>query len=278
VNASLSTAPRTLLLALILALPGCASQPPEGNGASGPWYDYNTLRVAENAEIFQKGYGSYVLTCDGSFTDEDGEIYRFHLRGIVSPLDLGGERFFLGAGHVFDMEREVALRGGSVTGSVIRPPVYYIDLEGERFLMTRVDDREHDFALFVQEGGRQFLGSRYRCGDSDGLRLGNPVLCWGMPLMEDFELSVGIVSALSAPRSLLEAGFPGSEAEDFFVSSMPSIPGCSGGLVYAFRDGVPEIVGMLVAGYTTINRSLVYKINSILRDAGVVVRGGRGGP
>ncbi len=271
---------RLLLLSGMLVLPGCASQQPADplprSLAQGRWYDYNTLRVPEDAQIFQKGYGSHVLHCEGSFTDEDGEVYRFHLRGIASPLDLGGERFFLGAGHVFDMEDQVALRGGLVSGSAIRPPVYYIDLEGQRFLLERIDDGERDFALFVQEGGRQFPGSRYRCGDSDDLRLGNPVLCWGMPLMEDFELSVGIVSALAAPHNLLDVGFPGSNADDFFVSSMPSMPGCSGGLVYAFRNGTPEIVGMLVAGNFTMSRSLVYKINSILRDAGIATHGRRG--
>jgi hypothetical protein len=272
---------RALLLGSILLVSGCASQPPAetraDSRAGSRWYDYNTLRVPEDAEIFQKGYGSAVLHCEGSFTDETGETYRFNLRGIVSPLDMGGQRYFLGAGHVFDLEKEIALRGAAAEGVGIHSPAYYVDAGGERFLMDRVDDGTHDLALFVQKGGGRFPGSRYRCGDSDDLRLGNPVLCWGMPLMEDFELSVGIVSALAAPRSLLEAGFPEANAEDFFVSSMPTIFGCSGGLVYAFRNGTPEIVGMLVAGYVGISRSLVYKINAVLRDAGIISRGGEGG-
>jgi hypothetical protein len=90
-----------------------------------------------------------------------------------------------------------------------------------------------------------------------------------MPLLEGFELNIGIVSALSAPRSLLQASFPEGEEDDFFVTSMPTIFGCSGALVYAFRDGTPEIVGMVVAGYININRSVIYKINSILRDSGL---------
>ena len=90
-----------------------------------------------------------------------------------------------------------------------------------------------------------------------------------MPFMENFELSFGIVSALTAPRSLMDAHFPEAEAEDFFVTSMPTIFGCSGAPVYAFREGEPEIVGMLIAGYINFKRSIVYKINSILRDSGL---------
>ena len=265
-----ATALGFLILAGLLALAGCASQRITTRAQAGSWYDYNTLRVSEEAEIFQKGYGSYLMHCEGSFLDEEGEAYKFHIRGIVSPIEIKGKTYFLGAGHVFDLEKEIILRGGSSTASKVRPPVYYLELNGNRYEMDKVDRGNRDLALFVQRGTRNdFPRSRYHCGNSDDLRMGNPVLSWGMPLLEDFELSIGIVSALSAPKSLREASFPESAAEDFFVTSMTSIFGCSGALVYAFRDGNPEIVGMLVAGYININRSMVYKINSILRDSGL---------
>ncbi len=228
------------------------------------------MKVSEQAEIFQKGYGSYILHCDSLYEDDDGEPARFHLRGIVSPIIVDGKTWFLAAGHVFDLEKEAALRGGSLSALNLRPPVYYLEADGRRYDLERVDPGTRDLALFVVRSGENgFPLSRYRCGNSDDVKLGNPVLSWGMPLMEDFELSIGIVSALAAPRSLKDAAFAESAAEDFFVTSMPTIFGCSGALVYAFRNGEPEVVGMLVAGYININRSIVYKINSILRDSGL---------
>jgi S1-C subfamily serine protease len=255
-----------------LVLQGCLTSLPQRvlpQAAGNPCYDYNTYRVSEQAEIFQKAYGSYVLHCDGSFVDEEGETFKFHLRGIASPIAVRDDTYLLAAGHVFDLAREVSLRGGSPDASAIRPPVYYVERNGRRYAMERLDAGTHDLALFRQRGGEPLPRGSYACGDSDDLRPGNPVLSWGLPLLEDFELSVGIVSSLAAPRSLLEASFPEAEAEDFFVTSMPSIFGCSGALVYAFRGGTPEIVGMLVAGYVNINRSIVYKINSILKDSGL---------
>jgi S1-C subfamily serine protease len=177
-----------------------------------------------------------------------------------------GKTFFLGAGHVFDPKREMSLRGCSLAGSAVRSCEYYLELQGRRYDLQRVDQGGRDVALFVaREDQADFPRSRYACGNSDDLRPGNAVLSWGMPLLEDFELSMGIVSALAAPPSLLAASFPEAAAQDFFVTSMPSIFGCSGALVYAFRAGQPEVVGMLVAGYVNINRSIVYKINSILK-------------
>lgn len=266
---------RLALLAALLVIAGCASQADRTRGTeasrapAGRWYDYNTLRVSDEAEIFREGYGSYLLRCDGDFQDETGEATRFQLKGLVSPIEVDGKVYFLGAGHVFDLEKAVSDRGGSAERSTVRAPAYYIELGRTRYALRRVDHGTKDLALFVQDGGTDFPRSRYKVGNSDDLRLGNPVLCWGMPLLEGFELSIGIVSGLAAPRSLLAAAYPEASADDFFVTSMPTIFGYSGALVYAFRGGEPEVVGMLVAGYINVNRSIVYKVNSILRDAGL---------
>ncbi len=267
---------RWVLLAALVVVAACATQGSDGRippGSprvpAGRWYDYNTLRVSDQADIFQEGYGSYLLKCDGTFQDESGETTRFQLKGLASPIDVDGKIYFLGAGHVFDLEKAISDRGGSAEHSTVRPPAYYIDLGGTRFALRRVDHGTKDLALFVQDGGADFPRSRYKVGNSDDVRLGNPELCWGMPLLEGFELSIGIVSGLAAPRSLLAAAYPEASADDFFVTSMPTIFGYSGALVYAFRGGEPEVVGMLVAGYINVNRSIVYKINSVLRDAGL---------
>lgn len=258
-----------LSLATLLFGQGCAFQKNTIQTSAGDGYDYNTLRVSNRAEIFSNGYGSHLLHCEGSFVDAEGVTFKFHLRGIVSPLELKGKTYFLAAGHVFDLAKEVSQRGASLAGAKLAPPVYYIETDTGRVELERVDRGTRDLALFVQRyAGYAFQPNRYPVGNSDDLRPGNLVLSWGMPLLEGFELSVGIVSALSAPLSLRAALYPEMAAEAFFVTSMPTIFGCSGALVYAFRDGNPEIVGMLVAGYININRSIVYKINSILRDSG----------
>jgi S1-C subfamily serine protease len=241
------------------------------SGSSGhKGYDYSTARVSEQAEIFQVGYGSYVLHCLGSIEDADGEVSNLHLRGLVSPIVVERRTYFLGAGHVFDLRKEMSTLGYSLAASISRPPEYYLERDGRRYDLVRVDTGTRDMALFVaREGQADFPRSRYACGDSDDVRVGNAVLTWGRPLMESFELSAGIVAALAAPPSLRAASFLEAAAEDFFVTSMPTIFGSSGALVYAFRGGEPEIVGMLVAGYVNINRSIVYKINAILRESGL---------
>jgi hypothetical protein len=231
-------------------------------------YDFNTLRLSAQAEILQPGCGSYVLHCLGCLEDGEGETQSFHLRGLASPIVVGGKTYFLGAGHVFDLQSQLPLRGVSLAGVTVRSCEYSLEFQGRGCALRRVDRGGRDLALFVAQDPADFPRARYACGDSDDLHLGNPVLSWGMPLMEDFELSMGIVSALAAPPSLLAAIFPEAAAQDFFVASLPSIFGCSGALVYAFRAGEPEIVGMLVAGYLNLNRSIVYKINAILRDCG----------
>jgi hypothetical protein len=271
---------RLLLAFFGLGLPGFVLAQPISSGqairtvsaqqAACRGYDYNTLKLSEQAEILQKGYGSYVLHCLGCLEDAQGVTESIHLRGLVSPIVVQGKTYFLGAGHVFDLKRELSTRGCSLAGATVRSCEYYLEFQSRRYYLLRVDPGGRDLALFVAcEDQADFPRSRYACGNSDDLRLGNPVLSWGMPLMEDFELSMGIVSALDAPPSLLAASFPEAAAQDFFVTSLPSIFGCSGGLVYAFRGGEPEIVGMLVAGYLNINRSIVYKLNSILRDCGL---------
>jgi hypothetical protein len=268
------------VVSLITGLPGfLLAQPVSSSGtirtanlprAANHCYDYNTVKLSEQAAILQNGHGSYVLHCLGELEDAEGETVSVHLRGLVSPIVVEGKAYFLGAGHVFDLRRDMSMRGVSLAGSTTRRCEYYLELRGRRYDLERLDQGGRDLALFMaREGQVDSLSGCYACGNSDDLRPGNPVLSWGMPLMEDFELSMGIVSALAAPPSLLAAFFPEAAAQDFFVTSMPSIFGCSGALVYAFRDGEPEIVGMLVAGYLNINRSIVYKINSILRDCGL---------
>jgi hypothetical protein len=226
--------------------------------------------VSRQEHIYKKGYGSYVMHCRGSIQDETGETRSYHLRGIGFPLDLDGKLYFMSAGHIFDIDKEMSMQGFSSTGMIIQPPEYFLELKGRRYDLLRIDKGTLDLAVFVQQDGQvEFPHLSYRCGNSDDLRPGVPVLSWGMPLMENFELHAGIVSSLTAPPSLMQASFPEAEAGDFFVTSMPTIFGCSGAPVYAFREGQPEIVGMLVAGYININRSIVYKINSILRDSGL---------
>jgi hypothetical protein len=233
-------------------------------------YDHNMVRVSPRAHLYREGYGSYVLHCLVSARARSGESLSFNLSGIGSPIEVEGRTFLLSAGHVFDLDDALAMRGVSASECRIEPPEYYFELQGRRFALLRVDDGSSDLALFVARSGQPgFPTGGYRCGDSDALSPGAVTLSWGMPLMEHFELSTGIVTALAAPPSLVQAGFPGAAPDDFFVTSMPTIFGCSGALVYAFRDGQPEIVGMLVAGYVNVNRSIVYKINAILRDAGI---------
>jgi len=230
-------------------------------------YDHSTSRVSANEAIFRVGYGSYVLHCHGSGLDGEGTRFSFDLRGLGSPIEVDGRIYVLSAGHVFDVPTALATRGVSLAASTIGPPEYFFEVQGRRVELERLDDGNLDLALFApRRREAAFPTGAYHCGDSEDLSPGAAVLCWGMPLLEGFELSTGIVSAVAAPHSLIQASFPEAAPEDFFVTSMPTIFGCSGALVYAFRNGSPEIVGMLVAGYLNIGRSVVYKINSILRD------------
>lgn len=247
--------------------PGVVRAGPSGRQE---WYDNGTAKIPEGAEIFRTGYGSYVMFWRGSFDNESAETCPFTVRGLVSPILVNGKTYFLGAGHVFDLNQLLLVRGYSLQQVRNLQMRYEIEYQGLPCALRRVDDGKRDMALFVAaDGAVNPPFAPFACGDSDEVRAGNAVLAWGMPLMEGFELSTGIISALSAPPSLLAAGFPGAAADDFFVTSMPGVFGSSGALVYALRSGEPEIVGMLVAGYVNMNRSLVYKVNAILRDSGL---------
>lgn len=231
-------------------------------------YDRDMSNVPEGERIFQEGYGSLVLECRASIVSGDGEESSFHLRGVAFPLAVDGRTLYLAAGHVFDLEEALSTRGVDPKAVRVGEPSFTLVFQGRAHRVGRVDDGSRDAAVFAPlDPPDRLPPSFYPCGDSDELRPGSPVLSWGMPLMEGYELSAGIVSALAAPRSLVDSAFPGAQAGDFFVTSMPTIFGCSGAPVYAFRAGRPEIVGMLVAGYLNMSRSIVYRINAILRDA-----------
>jgi len=117
-------------------------------------------------------------------------------------------------------------------------------------------DKENDLAVFKLPTG--YEGKEFPLGDSDELKEGNLVVVGGKGNSVKANKHTKIASATGVDWGILskEVG-----KENAFMLWASIVPGDSGGPVYAFRDGEPEIVGM--------NKSYIYgfgeahKINHI---------------
>ncbi|MBI2672931.1 trypsin-like peptidase domain-containing protein [Candidatus Woesearchaeota archaeon] len=108
----------------------------------------------------------------------------------------------------------------------------------------------------------------YKFGDSNELKLGNWVMVVGKPLQMDDNTRFGTVTnTYPLGVSKLPVGNsknPPSAAEDVFMISSLVIPGDSGGLVLAAKDGNIEIVGFVEAVVEGANANIVTRSNRYL--------------
>ena len=131
--------------------------------------------------------------------------------------------------------------------------VFFPDGEGEIIF----EDVGSDIAVIEmpKEYKREFP-----FGNSDELKIGTYTTTVGKSLGKNVLVKSGRVVSTSGKEKLYLSDLVGKE--NVFLVWGINIPGDSGGAVYAFRDGNPEIVGMVDARYDGIGEN--HKINHIL--------------
>ncbi|MBU2637652.1 MAG: serine protease [Nanoarchaeota archaeon] len=102
----------------------------------------------------------------------------------------------------------------------------------------------------------------FRFGDSDVITPGNYVYLLGFSGNIDSNARDGTIG-------VREDTTPPDPGDGQFIISNQGNPGDSGGLVIGFRDGVPEMLGVLIYGYTRQDgNDGILKINNILKAIG----------
>ncbi len=109
----------------------------------------------------------------------------------------------------------------------------------------------------------------YVFGDSDKLNIGNWVMIVGKPLQMDDNTRTGTVTNTyplegSKPKPFSRAEGFKLDAKDTFLISTPVIPGDSGSLVLASKDGNLEIVGFVDAVFPAANMNFAIRSNNYL--------------
>ncbi len=119
-------------------------------------------------------------------------------------------------------------------------------------------DRENDIAII--DVPQKYILHEPKLGNSDELEVGNVIVAVGIPKGVRKIARLNRIVAEDGCDCLLTGRHVGKENE-FLIWGILS-PGDSGGPVFAFRDGEPEIVGMMKSLYGSYGEC--HKINHIL--------------
>jgi hypothetical protein len=157
-------------------------------------------------------------------------------------------------------------------------------------LILRDDIRDLALFKFPEEANTPPLALKF--GNSDELEPGQTVISFGRPYnLGGFILREGKINSakrIDYPKKIYPYGYTApkkftppdqitddiSEPEHYFTSNNLCSPGDSGSIVVTFRDGTPEIVGLVTSIKSPgITHSL--KINSVLRQIENFFRIGR---
>lgn len=117
--------------------------------------------------------------------------------------------------------------------------VYFPDGEGK----VIYNNKKEDVALIEMPDE---YGIEFPFGDSDELKIGNIVALSGKSMGENKIVKQGRVISTSSSEKIRSIGGYEKKEDRFFVWYL-NMSGDSGGPVYAFRDGNPEVVGMCVS-------------------------------
>lgn len=110
-------------------------------------------------------------------------------------------------------------------------------------------NKERDFALLETDGGANLTEMPYKIGNSAELEKGNYLAFVGYPFGENVERpSFGWVNNTTGYDDGGVSEIIGSYTYQILLSN-PTVPGDSGSSLFALRDGVPEWVGFIHAGY-----------------------------
>ena len=120
--------------------------------------------------------------------------------------------------------------------------VYFPDGDEELEGNILYNNKDEDVALIEMPGE---YGNEFPLGNSDELKVGNMVALSGKSLGQSRVIKQGrVISTESSDKMTMMR--KGGKKEDRFLTWYVNMGGDSGGPVYAFRDGEPEVVGMCV--------------------------------
>ncbi|RKI04136.1 Do family serine endopeptidase [Corallococcus sp. AB004] len=198
-----------------------------------------------------------------------GLAERFGMQGGQNPYGEGGApaKQGLGSGFVIDPSGLVLTNNHVVEGA----DTVRVKLEDGRSFEAEVLGRDAltDVALIQMKGVSGNLPF-VKLGDSDGLRVGDPVMAIGNPFGLASSVSAGILSARARD---IHAG----PYDDFLQTDAAINPGNSGGPLFNMKG---EVVGMntaIIGGATGIGfavpANLIQALLPQLQETGVVRRG-----
>ena len=257
----------TSALALLLAAPAVAQQPPQGVALSelSRAFEDIAARVAPAVvQIFTLAVGPIRAA------ERVGPLAFGYSSRVGSGVVLSPDGYIITNYHVVEgaRELEILLAEPAVPGvpghSIVKPA-------GKRVKGRIVGiDRETDLAVIkIEEEGLPYL----ELGDSDDLRAGQVVLAFGSPLGLESSVTMGVLSAIG--RQLTPDGIM-----VYIQTDAPINPGNSGGPLV---DAAGRVIGIntLIASATGLNSGIGFAVPSNivqtvfvqLRDNGQVRRG-----
>ena len=187
-----------------------------------------------------------------------------------------GRKFVLALNHITSRRNSGDQLMSSLFSIKEAGEITYLLYEGREIKLPLVfSNAGKDIALFELPGDINIPALPYVFGNSNELELGNAVCLLGRP-MNTAELNPreGLINGLSFLRTeklLLRYGERDDDTQKFpedsvFVSTIQILPGDSGGLVFASRDGKKELVGLMKAFMVVPGAgfSISLRINSVL--------------
>jgi len=120
------------------------------------------------------------------------------------------------------------------------------------------DNEEKDTALIELP---KEIGREYPLGDSDQLETGDVIASVGKSFGKRMLVKPGRVVSKDGITD-----YAGFDEKETFLNWYKNMPGDSGGPIYAFRDGEPEIIGKVLAMHNGIGVN--HKINHIKKLVG----------
>lgn len=210
-------------------------------------YDYDEILVDCYDELLEntiqfKTVTAYVSPFDGQTLRNEGHGVGFRKGNKLITVD----HLFGSAKTPQEMEK-LAVREGEKEMRIY--------LEGEELEVIHRDEQNDLAVLSFPE---KYAGG-LPLGDSDKLAEGNLISTVGVPYWQNKTIRLGRVVCSKGHEEMLMSRKVGRE--NVFLTWVQATPGDSGGPVYAFMDGRPEVTGMLTSLYRSYNEN--HKINHI---------------
>ena len=236
-----------------LSLPGCLSfvrldkEYDYTDNLLGPLDLTSTIPITNDTTFFVSGH-SDVIKSVGS--------------GIIYNND-----YVITANHVIDFQ---GIPTQTPFGTIHRTPDDYDQKLSSNHLELDVIHQypQYDLALLTNPypacGSEIITNCPADLGDSDELHNGQIIVSEANAQGLHPFYSRSLVARTSIPSSISKT-IPLEKLTntDFFLGHYSSVPGYSGGGVYAIRDGIPEVVGMHKMASQDGAFGIIHKINSI---------------